>query len=131
MNYEDFFNFKPTTKEMAAAILGVFVFLLIVFSTGYLLGLRNAKGGDVSDNRNGIGTAGEQLSTATEYQHQITNGIDSAKEGAARIEGGIQQISTSAEHAAAAVTDAGSLISDCQQIIGNIRNRGKTDSPTH
>ncbi len=131
MNYDDLLSIKPTGKETAALIIGAFIFLLVVFSAGYLLGLRNAKGGNVPDNGIGAGTAGEQLSTAADCQHQITAGIGSANETASCIEGGIQQISTAAEQSTAAVTDAGKLISDCQQIIGKVRNRGKTYSPTN
>ena len=120
----DFSELRPTNKEIAFAVLIVFALLVAVFGCGYMLGLRNA-GTGVSDNGIGINTAREQLSSAAESQHEMTAGVNSAKEGAARIEGGIQQISKSAERSAAAVSETGNLISDCQQIIGRVRNRGQ------
>ena len=136
MNYDDFFNLKATNKEMAYGILFVVIILVLCFSAGYLLGVERAGGnshetGGIQDNGTGINDAREQFGTVTECQHEITAGISESKEAAARIEGGIQQINSSAEQSAAAVSESGNLISDCQQIIGTVRNRGKTYTPTN
>ena len=111
-------------KDMAVAVLIVVILLVVIFCAGYMLGLRNA-GAGVHDNGNGISHVGEQLGTAVSNQQQITDGVGSAKEGAAHIETGIQHVAESAEQSAAAVSEAAGLIDECQQIIGTVRNRGK------
>ena len=119
----DVSGFRPTTKEMAVAILGVFVFLVAVFGAGYLLGLRS--GTDVHDNGNGIEHIGNELGTAVQHQQQITAGIKEAAGTGSAIAESSSAIKESAGAIAGGVADAGILISDCQQIIGGIRNRGK------
>ena len=121
----DLSELKPTGKDIAVAILVVTVLLVVIFCAGYLFGLRNASGTDVSDNGKRIDDIREQLGTITEHQRELTAGIDSTEERVARIEGGVQRVSEAAERAEVAITDSGKLIDECQQIIGTIRNRGK------
>ena len=108
-------------KDMAVAVLIVVILLVAVFCAGYMLGLR----ANVPDHGDGVGNIGEQLGTAVSNQQQITDGVGSAKEGAAHIETGIQHVAESAEQSAAAVSEAAGLIDSSQQILGRIRNRGK------
>ena len=114
-------DFGPNNKEMAVGILVSVAVLVAIFSAGYLFGIR----ANVPDHGDGVGNIGEQLGTAVSNQQQITDGVGSAKEGAAHIEAGIQHITESAEQSAAAVSEAAGLIDECQQIIGTVRNRGK------
>ena len=126
----DFSDLGPNSKEMAIGILGVFILLVAIFGAGYLFGIRNA-GTDIHDNGNGTGDVREQLGTAQEYQQQITDGIAVAETGAARVEAGIQQAAAATERAEAAVGDAARLIDSSQQILGRVRNRGKTGTAPH
>ena len=117
----DISELKPDRKETAIAILVSVAVLVAIFCAGYLLGLRT----NVPDHGDGAGNIGEQLGTAVSNQQQITDGVGSAKEGAAHIETGIQHVTESAEQSAAAVSEAAGLIDSSQQILGRIRNRGK------
>ena len=127
-------DFRPNSKEMAVATLVCVAVLVAVFCVGYVIGLRNASStdaGSVPDHGTGIDHVREQYQHIEVNQREITDGIGSAKEGAARIEGGIQQAAAATERAEAAVTDAGRLIDESQQILGRIRNRGKTGAASH
>lgn len=126
----DFPELKPNGKEMAIAILIAVAVLVVIFCAGYMFGICTA-GTGVPDNGDGVSHIREQLGTAQEYQREITEGIGSAKEGAARIETGVQHITDSVEQSSAAVSEAAGLIDQCQQIIGTVRNRGKTDPSAH
>ena len=121
----DFSELRPTNKEIAFAVLIVFGLLVAVFGCGYMLGLRNA-GTGVSDNGIRIDDVRNELSTAQEYQRQLTDGLENAVQRSDSIEERSNRIEERAGAAAQSVTDAGILIDECQQIIGNIRNRGKT-----
>ena len=127
-------DFRPNSKEMAVATLVCVAVLVAVFCVGYGIGLRNASStdsGSVPDHGTGIDHVREQYQHIEVNQREITDGIGSAKEGAARIEGGIQQAAVATERAEAAVTDAGRLIDESQQILGRVRNRGKTGAASH
>ena len=121
----DLFDLRPTNKEVAFGILGVFVLLVVVFSIGYCIGLRNA-GTDVSDNGKRIEDVRNELSTAIQHQHEITAGLESAVGRSNSIEARSDRIEKAAGAAAKSVGEAGVLIDQCQQIIGTVRNRGKT-----
>ena len=125
----DVSGLRPQNKETALAIIVAVIVLVVIFCTGYGLGLRNAgstDAGSVPDHGTGIDHVREQYQHIEVNQREITDGIGSAKEGAARIEGGIQQAAAATERAEAAVTNAGRLIDESQQILGRVRNRGKT-----
>lgn len=118
VEYEKGTNFK---------IIGICILCcLLTFAAGYFIGIRNS-GTDVSNNGNGIEPIRNELGTAISNQHEITNGLESAITGSNRIEERSDRIEKAAGAAEVAVSEAGRLISDCQQIIGAIRNRGKTN----
>ena len=130
----DLFDFRPHTKEMAIAILVCVAVLVAVFCIGYGIGLRNAgrsDAGSVPDNGVRIDDVREQLGTAQVHQREITDGLAGAVERsdtAAERAGRIEERAVKSE---AAFNDAGVIIDECQQIIGNIRNRGKTGTTSH
>ncbi|MBQ9698135.1 MAG: hypothetical protein IJV46_06310 [Acidaminococcaceae bacterium] len=126
----DFFDIGLDRKEMAACIIGVIVVLLVIFGAGYVLGIRNA-GARVHDHGDGADHVREQLSTAQVNQREITDGIAGAEAGAARIETGIRHVAESVAATEAAVGDAAGLIDSSQQILGRVRNRGKTGKVAH
>ncbi len=112
--------FTPTRKEMAVAILGVFIFLVAVFCAGYMLGLRN-----VSDHGGGADTVGNQLAeTGTAIQH-AKDGISEAQGTAGAVAGTVADAQGTAEYLSGTVNDSAELIRQCQQIVGRVRNRGK------
>ena len=120
----DISRLRPTNKETAAAILIVTVLLVVIFCTGYMLGLRNA-GTDVSDNGKRIEDVRNELSTATERQREITSGLESAVQRSDTAAARTGRIEERAGAAAQSVGEAGILIDECQQIIGRVRNRGQ------
>lgn len=121
----DFSELRLTNKEIAFAVLIVFTVLVVVFGIGYGLGLRNS-GTDIHDNGNGIDNIREQLGQAVSHQQQITVGIKDAEHTSSAAAGTAQAIAESAHSIEAGVGEAAGLIDSSQQILGRIRNRGKT-----
>lgn len=124
----DLSDLKPTTKEIAYCVLGVFIVLVIVFCAGYFCGIRTAAGTDAGSVHNhgaGIDAVREQLSIAESNQREITSGLESAVGRSNGIEERSDRIEKAAGTAAQSVTDAGIIIDECQQIIGRVRNRGQ------
>lgn len=126
----DISELRPNGKEIAIAIIVVTVLLVVIFCTGYMLGLRNA-GTDVSDNGKRIEDVRNELSTATERQREITSGLESAVQRSDSIEERSNRIEERAVRSESVVRDAGVLIDECQQIIGRVRNRGQAGKVTH
>ena len=126
----DVSELRPNGKEIAVAILIVVILLVVIFCTGYMLGLRNA-GTDVSDNGKRIEDVRNELSTATERQREITSGLESAVQRSDSIEERSNRIEERAVRSESVVRDAGVLIDECQQIIGRVRNRGQAGKVTH
>lgn len=120
----DVSELRPNGKEIAVAILIVVILLVVIFCTGYMLGLRNA-GTDVSDNGKRIEDVRNELSTATERQREITSGLESAVQRSDAAEERAGRIEERAVRSESVVRDAGVLIDECQQIIGRVRNRGQ------
>ena len=126
----DLCDIGPNNKEMAFAIIGAVIFLVVIFGAGYMLGLRNA-GKDVHDNGNGAGHVGEQLGQAVSHQQQITDGIKDAEHTSSGIAETSAAIKESAVHIEADVGEAAGLIDSSQQILGRIRNRGQEGTPAN
>ena len=130
----DFSDLQPTNKEMAALILGVFVFLAAVFGAGYMLGISNAgkpAGTDVSDNGNGTAVIGNQLTEAGSNIQHAKDGIEAAAGTADKIGTGISQAKESAGYIQHTADSSAELIAECQQIIGRVRSRREKDQATH
>jgi len=126
----DFYESDITGKEMAVLVLVVFIFMVVVGSFGYMLGLHSG-GTGVHDNGNGISHAGEQLGEAVGHQQQITSGIKDAEHTGQGIAGTSQAIAESAHSIETGVGEAASLIDSSQQILGRVRNRGQAGTATH
>ena len=120
----DVSELRPNGKEIAVAILIVVILLVVIFCTGYMLGLRNA-GTDIHDNGKRIDDIREQLGTAISNQQQITNGLEGAVQRSDAAEERAGRIEERAVRSESVVRDAGVLIDECQQIIGRVRNRGQ------
>ena len=128
--YDYFQRLWENREKVVTAGLGIAFLLLAVAWFAYVLGLRNA-GTDIHDNGNGIDAVREQYQHIEVNQRQITDGLENAvqrSDTAAERAGRIEERAVRSE---TAVNDAGVLIDECQQIIGNIRNRGKTGTTSH
>ena len=117
-------DLRPTNKEMAVLVLVVFVFMVVVFGTGYMLGLHNA-GKDIPDNgdpaagvRTEIDAAGSSVSTAKSR-------IDNAAAAADRVEARISDAQERAEYVKGTADEGRRIIAECQSILREVRSRGK------
>ena len=120
-------DLRPTNKEMAVLVLVVFVFMVVVFGSGYMLGLHNA-GKDVPDNgdstagvRNEINAAGSGISTAKSR-------IDNAAAAADRVEARISDAQERAEYIKGTANEGRRIIAECQSILREVRSRGKENA---
>lgn len=129
----DNFDFRPTNKETAVAILIVFAVLLAVFCAGYCIGIRNAgnAGKDVPDNGNGTATVGSQLTEAETAVNNAKNGIEAAAGTADHIGAGIADAKESAGYIQHTADTSAEIIADCQSIIDAIRARGQAGKAAH
>ena len=119
----DVSEFRINGKEIALAVLVVFILLVVAGSVGYLFGLRNA-GAGVPNNGTGINDIREQYQQIENNQRELTNRLEDTigrSDAAAQTVGRIEERIIRSENN---VTEAGILIDECQQIIGQIRNRG-------
>ena len=121
-------DLRPTNKEMAVLVLVVFVFMVVVFGTGYMLGLHNA-GKDVPDNgdpaagvRTEIDAAGSSVSTAKSR-------IDNAAAAADRVEARISDAQERVEYVKGTADEGRRIIAECQSILRAVRSGGKEKAP--
>lgn len=122
MNY-DFSDIGPNNKEMAALIIGVLIFMVVIFSAGYLLGVERTK--DICSNGSGAAGVGEQIEQAgTDIQH-AADGIKEAEGTADKIGSGIKDSKDTAGYIQSTAETSAELVSECQSIIAGIRARGQ------
>ena len=112
-------------------LCGAVCFVLILLA-GYFLCR------DVSDNGAGIKSVRDELTTATEKQHELTKGIagaetrtDSVQERVGKSEAGIDAATDRAEDVEGKLTSSGELIAKCQQILRDIRARGEAKNESN
>lgn len=124
------YDYRPGDEKVAAMLLGAVVLMVVVFSAGYLLGIRNA-GTDVSGNGSGAAGVGSEIEQAgTDIQH-AADGIQEAAGTADQIGNTIKDAKDTAGYIHSTAADSAGIISECQQILAGIRGRGKTDQVTH
>ena len=121
--WDDIFDIRPTNKEMAALILGVFVFLVAAFSAGYMLGVERTK--DVYSNGSGAAGVGQQIEQAGADIGSAKTGIEAAAGHADKIGSGIETAKESAQYIHSTADTSAELVAECQSIIEGIRARGK------
>ena len=124
----DVSELRPNGKEIAVAILIVFILLVVTGSICYMLGLRNA-GKDVPDNgdpatsvRTEIESAGSGISTAKSR-------IDNAAAAAGRIEKRIDDAAERAEYVKRTADEGRRIIAECQSILREVRSGRKENAP--
>ena len=127
--WDELFDLRPTNKEMAALILGVFVFLVAAFGLGYLLGVERTK--DVHDNGGGAAGAGQQIQQAGADIQHAADGIHEAEKSADKIGAGITNAKESAQYIHSTAADSAGIVAECQSILEGIRRRGAQDQSAH
>ena len=127
--WDDFFDIRPTSKEMAALILGVFVFLVAAFSLGYMLGCSSRAGTEnVHGNGGGAAGVGQQIEQAGADIQHAADGIKEAAGTADKIGNEIKDAKDTAGYIQSTAADSAGIIAECQSIIAGIRARGQAAS---
>ena len=122
-------NIELTNKEVAVMVLVVFIFMVVVFSGGYMCGLRNAGTGtggeNIYDNGNGTAAVGSQLTETETAVNNAKNGIEAAAGTADHIGAGIADAKESAGYIQHTADTSAEIIAECQSIIDAVRARGQ------
>lgn len=131
------FDFELSNKEVAVMVIAVFVFMVVVFSAGYFVGLHSR----TSNNDGGSGGAeqvGQHIQSAVAGQREITERIDGLQGGAAQVAGSLEKGAAGVDAAAVAnsnaeglVRESGELIAEGQRILQTIRRRAEKKSSPH
>ena len=138
MNVYDVSGFRPQNEKTAFVVIVVFVLLVAAGSIGYMLGLRNAGSTDGDGGSGGAEQVGQHIQSAVTGQREITERIDGLQNSSDKISGRIEAGAAGIEAAAAAnsnaeslVRESGELIAEGQRILQTIRRRAKKDTATH
>ena len=134
----DVSGFRPQNEKTAFIVVVVFVLLVAAGSIGYMLGLRNAGSTDGDGGSGGAEQVGQHIQSAVTGQREITERIDGLQNSSDKISGRIEAGAAGIEAAAAAnsnaeslVRESGELIAEGQRILQTIRRRAKKDTATH
>ena len=124
------YDYRPGDEKVAAMLLGAVVFMVVVFSAGYLLGFHNAGSAIGDGGSSGVEQVGQHIQSAVTGQREITERIDGLQNGSDKISGRIEAGAAGIEAAAAAnsnaeslVRESGELIAEGQRILQTIRRR--------
>lgn len=137
----DMYDFSGLWKNREKAVtVGLIVAFLLVAVVwfAYMLGLRNAGSTDGDGGSGGAEQVGQHIQSAVTGQREITERIDGLKNCSDKISGRIEAGAAGIEAAAAAnsnaeslVRESGELIAEGQRILQTIRRRAKKDSAPH
>lgn len=109
------YEYRPNDEKVAAMLLVAVVCLVVTFSVGYMLGIRN-----VHDNGAGTEPIGQQL-------NEVGTNIGNAKEGIDSAQNHIATGAESVDYLQGTVSTSAELVADCKRILETVRSRGKTD----
>lgn len=126
--YDDFFDLKPNSKEMALGIIVVFILLVVIFCTGYLFGIRNA-GKDIPNNGDQAASVRAEIDAAGSSVSTAKSRIDNAAAAADRVEARISDAQERAEYLKGTADEGRRLIAECQSILREVRAGGKEKAP--
>ena len=137
----DMYDFSGLWKNREKALtVGIIIaiLLLAVCWFSYCLGLRNAGSTDGDAGSGGAEQVGQHIQSAVTGQREITERIDGLQNSSDKISGRIEAGAAGIEAAAAAnsnaeslVRESGELIAEGQRILQTIRRRAKKDSAPH
>ena len=136
--YDDFSRlWKNREKALTVGIIIAFLLLAVCWFS-YCLGLRNAGSTDGDAGSGGAEQVGQHIQSAVTGQREITERIDGLQNSSDKISGRIEAGAAGIEAAAAAnsnaeslVRESGELIAEGQRILQTIRRRAKKDSAPH
>ena len=128
---------KNREKALTVGIIIAFLLLAVCWFS-YCLGLRNAGSTDGDAGSGGAEQVGQHIQSAVTGQREITERIDGLQNSSDKISGRIEAGAAGIEAAAAAnsnaeslVRESGELIAEGQRILQTIRRRAKKDSAPH
>lgn len=121
-------DLRPTNKEMAVLVLVVFVFMVVVFGSGYMLGLHNA-GKDIPDNGDPVASVRTEIDAVGSSISAAESGIDNAAAAADRVEARISDAQERAEYVKGTADEGRRIIAECQSILRAVRSGGKEKAP--
>ena len=119
----DISELDVTGKEVAVAVLIVFVLLVGAGFIGYCIGIRN-----VHDNGSGTKPITNELGQAGTAIENAGAGIEAAAGHAGNVQAGIESAQESAGYIQSTATESAGIIAECQSIIERIRSRGETET---
>lgn len=122
----DISELEITRKEMAVLVLVVFVFMVVIFSIGYMCGIRN-----VHDNGAGTQPITNELGQVGTAIENAGAGIEEAAGHAGNVQAGIDNATEQAGYIYGTAKTSTELIGQCQSIIDQVRRRGKADKVTN
>lgn len=125
----DIFEFEVTGKDLAIAVLIVFILLVGAGFAGYCIGWERAE--DVYCNGSGTAGVGQQIEQAGTAIGHAADGIKEAAGTADQIGSTIKDAKDTAGYIHSTAADSAGIISECQQIIAGIRKRANTDTSSH
>ena len=124
----DVSGLRPNNEKTAALIPISVIVLVVIFSAGYLLGLRNA-GKDIPDNGNATQHVRDEIKSAGSNIGTAKSGIDNAAAAAGRIEERIADAQERAEYVKGTADEGRRIIAECQSVLREVRSRGKEKAP--
>ena len=122
----DVSGLRPNNEKTAVLILISVIVLVVIFSAGYLLGLRNA-GKDIPDNGSAAQHVRDEIKSAGSNIGAAKSGIDNAAAAAGRIEERIADAQERAEYVKGTADEGRRIIAECQSILREVRSRGEAD----
>ena len=122
----DISELEITGKDMAIAVLIVFILLVGFFFAGYCLGSERTK--DLLDNGDGTKPISNELGNAGTAISNAGAGISEAQGHADQVGAGITDAQGQADYIHSTATTSTEIVRECQSIIERIRSRGKTQT---
>ena len=127
------YEYRPNDEKVAAILLVAVVSLVVTFSIGYMLGLRNAGtctgGENLHDNGNAAAGIRNEINDAGSGVSAAVSRIDNAAAAADRVEARISDAAERAEYVKGTADEGRRIIAECQSILRAVRSGGKEKAP--
>ena len=125
------YEYRPNDEKVAAILLVAVVSLVVTFSIGYMLGLRNAGtctgGENLHDNGNAAAGIRNEINDAGSGVSAAVSRIDNAAAAAGRIEERIDNAAKRAKYVKGTADEGRRIIAECQSILREVRTRGEAN----
>ena len=133
-----FQDFGRTEKKLLLLVLSLLFCFWLFAGSATASASRNAGSADRDDGSGGAEQVGQHIQSAVTGQREITERIDGLQNGSDKISGRIEAGAAGIEAAAAAnsnaeslIRESGELIAEGQRILQTIRRRAKKNTAPH